>query len=85
MDFRLNMTQVMAKEHGFTIDLDSFEKELALQRQRSKTTASFSGTGTTDYPASEFVGYNDNFVTESDVRFLQPYLGGERHHQEIVC
>ncbi|MFH2057022.1 MAG: alanine--tRNA ligase-related protein, partial [bacterium] len=65
--FPVDLTAVMARERGLEIDEAGFEKELAQQRERSKAGSDFAADFGGSYPASEFVGYNDNFDTNAEV------------------
>ena len=39
--FPIDLTELMAKEKGFSVDFDGFERELERQRERSKSTSKF--------------------------------------------
>jgi alanyl-tRNA synthetase len=65
--FPLELTQEIAHEQGFTVDLDAFEREMEKQRQRSQAaheTIDLTVQGSIDKLAqqvhpTEFVGYTD--------------------------
>jgi alanyl-tRNA synthetase len=73
--FPVDMTEVMAREKGLSLDMDRFEKELEYQRERSKSSAAFGAISTTEWPSSEFIGYGDKFETDTKVRAFAPYHG----------
>ena len=70
--FPVEMTAEIAREHGMEVDLEGFEKEMAAQRERARSTAQFGGDrakirvyeglGIGD---TEFLGYQQ--VTASSV------------------
>ncbi|TFH65540.1 MAG: alanine--tRNA ligase, partial [Candidatus Zixiibacteriota bacterium] len=73
--FPVDMTEVMAREQGLSLDMDRFEKELAYQRERSKSSASFGAITTIEWPSSRFIGYGDRFEAVTNVRAFAPYQG----------
>ena len=86
--FPVDMTEVMAREQGLSIDMDRFEKELNYQRERSKSTASFTGVFLADHLKgkfeSEFVGYNDAFEISTEVTAVAPHFGHDSDWTEVV-
>lgn len=68
--FPVDMTEVMAREQGLTIDLTGFERALTHQRETSKAAradaTTLSGLGV-DLPVTLFIGYDDHFEAESKV------------------
>jgi alanyl-tRNA synthetase len=78
--FPLDLTQVMAREKGFSVDLKGFEKELEKQRERSRKTEKFmAGTElgvegrflSEELKSTEFEGY-EVCETESQVIGIYP-------------
>ena len=64
--FPIDLTELIAKEHGYTVDLKGFEEELQQQKNRSRNaTAVEEGdwVEVNPYVATEFTGY-DNIVEE---------------------
>ncbi len=70
--FPLDLTQVIAREHGFSVDDNTFQKLMAEQRERGRKAWKGSGEKTIDdnYRAAvartggtEFVGYTESRVT----------------------
>jgi len=64
--FPIDLTELIAKEHGYTVDLKGFEEELQQQKNRSRNaTAVEEGDWmeVNPYVATEFTGY-DNIVEE---------------------
>ena len=58
--FPIDLTQLMAKEKGFDVDMDGFEKGLAAQKERSRKAAAKDATDWIELLPStetEFVGY----------------------------
>ncbi len=69
--FPLDLTELMAKENGFSVDIQQFESSMQVQKERSRASAksNFELADDTDYNvSSEFVGYNQ-FETESKVLY----------------
>ncbi len=79
--FPLDLTQDIAEEHGLSVDVEHFNGQMALQRQRSRGAAaqkgSVKGKEATDLgvSASRFVGYG-NLENESVVTFAGPVGDG---------
>ena len=69
--FPLDLTQLIAKENDFSVDINGFEAELAKQKNRSRKAAE---VDTEDWVVigeekpTQFLGYD---VTESEVRILK--------------
>jgi alanyl-tRNA synthetase len=71
--FPIEVTQEMAREESYEVDLDGFGREMQLQRDRGRSSAKFGGDtdvlriyeelGVTDTP---FVGYEAETATRSD-------------------
>lgn len=58
--FPVDLTADVAREHGLSIDMAGFEKEMERQRAQSKSASRFtsaSGLSLTENKATEFVGY----------------------------
>jgi len=78
--FPLDLTQVMAREKGFSVDLKGFEEELERQRQRSKKAGKFVAGAelgvegkflSEEQKSTEFQGY-EQCETESQVIGVYP-------------
>ena len=86
--FPVDMTEVMAREQGLTLDLVRFEQELNYQRERSRTTAVFDGVFLADFLKgtrdSRFVGYDDAFENEVEVTAVAPHVGQNADWTEVV-
>ncbi|MFI3316766.1 MAG: alanine--tRNA ligase [Rikenellaceae bacterium] len=60
--FPIDLTELIAKEQGVEVDLESFEKELAAQKERSRNAAAIDADDWQELVAigqSEFVGYDE--------------------------
>ena len=75
--FPLDLTQLMAEERGYAVDVEGFEKALEVQRARSRADQATSGTGVDDGADAEgwvvlqdepqnFVGY-EALSAETDI------------------
>ncbi len=70
--FPIDLTELIAKEHGFTVDLKEFEAELQQQKNRSRNaTAVEEGdwVEVNPYVATEFTGYDSS--VEEGVKILK--------------
>ena len=75
--FPIEVTQEMAREDNYEVDLDGFEREMELQRDRGRSAARFGGDtsarkiyeelGITDTP---FVGYEPETATRSESKIV---------------
>ncbi|MBP3482129.1 MAG: alanine--tRNA ligase [Alistipes sp.] len=69
--FPIDLTELIAKEHGVDVDLEGFEKELQAQKERSRNAAAQDIDDWQEImplTQSEFVGYD---MTECDVRIAR--------------
>ncbi len=67
--FPLDLTEILARERGLTVDQDAFEKAMEIQRQRARDSQKKSViTVASDGEATEFVGFDSanlsNFASE---------------------
>ena len=65
--FPIDLTELIAKEHGFAVELEEFEKELKKQKERSRNaTAKEEGDWIeiTPHASTEFLGYDQTAVEE---------------------
>jgi alanyl-tRNA synthetase len=77
--FPVDLTEVMAKERGFDVDMNGFERELEKQRERSRQSSSFEADSVSaNLPTSTFRGY-DNESLSSEVLFI-----GHKNEQEYI-
>lgn len=82
--FPFDLTQVMARERGMTVDEIGFEKELARQKQQSKEDykskgITFGGRTFDLDIKTEFTGYNDNIRLETELVKVLPLDKDELH------
>ena len=78
--FPPELTAEIAKEHGLEVDMDGFDREMAVQREQSRSSGSFSGGMDMQVPyaelgigSSEFVGYS---LTEQGSKISAILSGG---------
>lgn len=82
--FPLDLTALIAREKGFEIDQEGYEKALAAQKQRSRMDAAKEATDwieVRDAEATDFIGY-DNFESISQIlkfRKVKTKTGFEYH------
>jgi alanyl-tRNA synthetase len=70
--FPLDLTQVMARERGLTVEVDKFEQELAKQQEKSKEDYLSKGVSFGEKMVdidikTDFCGFNDNFTVETEL------------------
>ena len=65
--FPVDLTQLIAEEHGYTVDMEGFQRELQKQKERARNaTANEFGDWEEYYPGeSKFIGYDRTVVTEA--------------------
>ncbi len=64
--FPIDLTELMARERGFTVDAAGFEKHMQEQRARARAAQKMEviePTGAIDSPPTEFLGYDELDVT----------------------
>ncbi len=85
--FPIDLTELMAREKGFTVDLSCFEKELEAQKNRSRNAAAKEESDWTEVlpiDQTEFVGYDTTrceanisryrYVKEKNKQYIQVVL-----------
>lgn len=75
--FPLDLTEVMARERGLSVDIPGFEKELSKQQEKSKEDYRSRGVSFGDKTVdinikTEFCGFNDHFVKETELLKVVP-------------
>jgi len=75
--FPLDLTQLMAEEKGFTVDVKGFDREMDEQRERARSSGKFSGIDLQfegmplqrlrDDGQCEFLGYDDTVVEDAKI------------------
>ncbi|MEN6618671.1 MAG: alanine--tRNA ligase [Rikenellaceae bacterium] len=84
--FPIDLSELIARENGYTIDLKSFEKELGKQKERSRNaTSSEEGDWieVRPYNGAEFVGYDKNEELVSLVRY-RSFKTKSRNYYQLV-
>ncbi len=82
--FPIDLTELIAKENGYTVDLKGFEQELQKQKERSRNaTAVEEGDWVEIHPyvATEFTGY-DSFVEEG-VKLLKYRIVKSKNKESV--
>lgn len=75
--FPVDLTRIMADEKGFKIDMEGFEQEMEMQRQRARAASRFDVKTSLDQdwtvlnegPDSKFVGYEDVAIETHIMRY----------------
>ncbi|WP_293787780.1 alanine--tRNA ligase [uncultured Pedobacter sp.] len=85
--FPLDLTQLMASEKGWTVDVDGFEKELQGQKNRSRAATAID---TGDWiivnadDQSEFVGYDDLEIETEILKYRKVKTKGKEQYQIVL-
>ena len=80
--FPLDLTQLMAREHGFEVSTEEFKDELEKQRNRARQAAKAQVVGTAgmadalDEPDSRFIGY-DELEADAEVLYAEKDQNGQ--------
>ena len=77
--FPIDLTQLMAREEGLSVDMEGYERLMQRQKERARAASQF-GTGpdadgdwhiVSDGPRSEFVGYDALSISDAQVRAVR--------------
>lgn len=86
--FPIDLTELMAKEKGLIVDMDSFEKHLQEQKQRSKNAASVKSDDwvvvDNDNVEQEFVGYDEKETNVKIIRYRKIETKGNILYQIVL-
>ena len=85
--FPIDLTELIAKEHGYTIDIPEFEKELEKQKERSrKATSAEEGDWIElkPYNGVTFVGYNSLEEEAQLIRYRKIRVKGGEYYQIVL-
>lgn len=84
--FPIDLSELIAKENGFSIDIDSFEIELQKQKERSRNaTATEEGdwTEVAPYSTYEFVGYEKTEELVKVLKYRQVKTKSKEYYQLV--
>jgi len=84
--FPIDLTQLMATESGFKVDMDAFNKELEEQKNRSRAATKIeTGDWVTvqDASGTEFIGY-DNLESETKIVSYRKIKAKDKEQYQIV-
>lgn len=85
--FPIDLTQLMAKEVGWTVDMESFEEEMQQQKNRSRAATTIN---TEDWivlnenGSSDFVGYNTLETESKVVKYRKTKSKGKEAYQIVL-
>jgi alanyl-tRNA synthetase len=85
--FPIDLTELMAREQGFTVDLEGFQKELQQQKNRSRAaTAIDTGDWVVlkDDDTVEFVGYDETETVAHVVKYRKVKAKGVEQYQVVL-
>ena len=90
--FPIDLTELMAREEGFGVDMDGYDRLMAQQRDRARAASSFKvdqsksdeWTRVSDGKHSQFVGYDKTIVDGVRIREVRSVNDGEHTRHEIV-
>jgi len=86
--FPLDLTALIAREHGFTVDEKGFQKELEIQKNRSRNAqeteqSDWVTVTETDQP-NQFVGYDQDEATARLLRYRKVDKKGKSEYQLVL-
>ena len=83
--FPLDLTELILKEHGFTVNHKEFDEEMAKQKQRARNAAAIEASDWVELNAgeSEFVGY-DKFECETSILRYRKVKQKNKEFYQIV-
>ncbi|QTE39525.1 alanine--tRNA ligase [Mucilaginibacter gossypii] len=85
--FPIDLTELMARENGLTVDLDGFEKELQEQKTRSRAATAID-TGDwivlKDDESVEFTGYDETETIAHIVKYRKVTAKGKEQYQLVL-
>ena len=85
--FPIDLTELMAREKKWTVDMDEYQKSLQIQKSRSRAaTAIDTGDWVTvnDYPETEFVGYDLLEIETKILKYRQVTSKGKEQYQIVL-
>ncbi|MDO7743165.1 MAG: alanine--tRNA ligase-related protein, partial [Pedobacter sp.] len=85
--FPIDLTELMAREKKWTVDMDEYQKSLQIQKSRSRAaTAIDTGDWITvnDYPETEFVGYDLLEIETKILKYRQVKVKGKEQYQIVL-
>ncbi len=85
--FPLDLIQLIARENGMSVDEESFDVEMAAQKQRSKKAATVETgdwTIVTEDDEVEFVGYDHLVSTSRIIKYRQVKTKGKDQYQLVL-
>jgi len=84
--FPIDLSELIAKEHGYTIDLSTFEKELSKQKERSRNATSTEESDWIElrfFNGVEFVGYDKVEEQISIVKYRKIKAKNKEYYQLV--
>ncbi len=85
--FPIDLTELMAREVGGTVDIAGFEAEMKQQKDRSRAATAIDTEDwvvVNDTPKSSFVGYNDLTVDTKLARYRKVKAKGKEQYQLVL-
>lgn len=86
--FPIDLTQLMAKENGFTVDIENFNIEMQKQKNRSRVATAIDAEDwvvVNDIPDSKFVGYTHLQTTTKIVKYRKVKAKGKEAYQLVLA
>ena len=85
--FPLDLTQLLAKEKGFTVDIDGFNKEMQKQKDRSRAAGIIDTEDWTtliDNTPNKFVGYDALETNTNIIKYRKVKAKGKESYQLVL-
>ncbi len=84
--FPIDLTQLMAREHGMAVDMKGFGKELAKQKERSRSATAITAGDWTELAQgdTEFAGYDELYLETKVLRYRKLKDKTGEHFQIVL-
>lgn len=86
--FPLDLTQLIASEKGWTVDVETFQKELQKQKDRSRQAAAMDTEDwivLKDQTGVKFLGYTDKECETEVLKYRKVSAKGKTHYQIVLA
>lgn len=85
--FPIDLTELMAREKGWSVDMEAYHRELAVQKERSRAASAIdTGDWVLVHPdlTSEFVGYDDFEAETKVIKYRKVNIKGKEQYQLVL-
>ncbi|MFT3932674.1 MAG: alanine--tRNA ligase [Chitinophagaceae bacterium] len=85
--FPIDLTQLMAKEIGWDVDMEKFNEELSIQKNRSKAATAVDTEDwitLLDNPSNKFIGYDSLETSANIIKYRKVKAKGKESYQLVL-